>query len=44
MPRGAEYANGPLQSDNAIEAGENKAHGTSGVRPPQYTFPPIDHN
>lgn len=34
MPRGAEYANAPAQSDNAIEAGENKAHGTSGVRPP----------
>ncbi|EYE92839.1 uncharacterized protein EURHEDRAFT_388269 [Aspergillus ruber CBS 135680] len=30
MPRGSEYANAPAQSDNAIEAGENKAHGTSG--------------
>ncbi|KAJ5831809.1 hypothetical protein N7474_000120 [Penicillium riverlandense] len=28
MPRGAEYDNGIPQSDNAIEAGETKAHGT----------------
>jgi hypothetical protein len=27
MPRGAEYDNGIPQSDNAIEAGETKAHG-----------------
>ncbi|KAI4137196.1 MAG: hypothetical protein L6R39_007422 [Caloplaca ligustica] len=27
MPRGAEYADGPPQSDNAIEAGENKIAG-----------------
>jgi hypothetical protein len=32
MPRGAEYDNGIPQSDNAIEAGENKAHGTNPVR------------
>ncbi|BCR89804.1 uncharacterized protein ACHE_51002S [Aspergillus chevalieri] len=30
MPRGSEYANAPAQSDNPIEAGETKAHGTSG--------------
>ncbi|KAL8917700.1 MAG: hypothetical protein Q9172_005728 [Xanthocarpia lactea] len=28
MPRGAEYAEGHPASDNAIEAGENKLHGT----------------
>lgn len=33
MPRGSEYANAPAQSDNPIEAGETKAHGTSGVSP-----------
>ena len=27
MPRGAEYAGEPVQSDNPIEAGETKAHG-----------------
>lgn len=27
MPRGSEYADAPAQSDNAIDAGENKAHG-----------------
>ncbi|KAG8528195.1 uncharacterized protein KY384_007112 [Bacidia gigantensis] len=27
MPRGAEYAGAPPASDNAIEAGETKAHG-----------------
>lgn len=40
MPRGSEYANAPPQSDNPIEAGENKAHGVSGVCPfPQYSVP-----
>jgi hypothetical protein len=34
MPRGAEYDNGIPQSDNAIENGPNKAHGTNPVRPP----------
>ncbi|QKX63658.1 uncharacterized protein TRUGW13939_10829 [Talaromyces rugulosus] len=29
MPRGAEYDNGVPQSDNAIENGPNKAHGTN---------------
>ncbi|KAH1332704.1 hypothetical protein KXV70_003402 [Aspergillus fumigatus] len=29
MPRGAEYDNGIPQSDNAIEAGETKVHGTN---------------
>ncbi|KAJ5621028.1 hypothetical protein N7510_005012 [Penicillium lagena] len=28
MPRGAEFDNGVPQSDNAIEAGVTKAHGT----------------
>ncbi|KAF7136818.1 hypothetical protein CNMCM5793_006336 [Aspergillus hiratsukae] len=28
MPRGAQYDNGIPQSDNAIEAGETKVHGT----------------
>ena len=38
MPRGSEYANAPPQSDNPIGAGENKAHGVSGVRSfPQYS-------
>lgn len=32
MPRGAEYDNGVIQSDNAIETGPNKAHGTNPVR------------
>ncbi|KAL9638230.1 MAG: hypothetical protein Q9164_001681 [Protoblastenia rupestris] len=27
MPRGADYADAPVQSDNAIEAGENKIAG-----------------
>lgn len=27
MPRGAEYADGPIQSDNAIESTENKVVG-----------------
>ena len=27
MPRGAEYADGPVASDNAIDAGENKIAG-----------------
>ncbi|KAI4122411.1 MAG: hypothetical protein LQ338_005834 [Usnochroma carphineum] len=27
MPRGAEYVDGPPQSDNAVEAGENKIAG-----------------
>ncbi|KAK5939508.1 hypothetical protein PMZ80_007886 [Knufia obscura] len=27
MPRGAEYANEPPQSDNAIEQGQDAAHG-----------------
>lgn len=40
MPRGSEYANAPPQSDNPIGAGENKAHGVSGVRSfPQYSEP-----
>ncbi|KAE8154210.1 hypothetical protein BDV25DRAFT_121653 [Aspergillus avenaceus] len=30
MPRGAEYDNNVVQSDNAIEAGPNKVHGTGG--------------
>ncbi|RAL03074.1 uncharacterized protein BO80DRAFT_463290 [Aspergillus ibericus CBS 121593] len=29
MPRGAEYDNGVPQSDNAIDAGETKVHGTN---------------
>lgn len=29
MPRGSEYANDLPQSDNAIDAGENKIHGAS---------------
>ncbi|PCH08080.1 Hypothetical protein PENO1_002740 [Penicillium occitanis (nom. inval.)] len=29
MPRGAEFDNGVPQSDNAIETGPNKAHGTN---------------
>lgn len=29
MPRGAEYDNGLPQSDNAIENGPTKAHGTN---------------
>ncbi|EED17769.1 conserved hypothetical protein [Talaromyces stipitatus ATCC 10500] len=29
MPRGAEYDNGVPQSDNAIETGPTKAHGTN---------------
>lgn len=29
MVRGAEFDNGVPQSDNAIEAGETKAHGVS---------------
>lgn len=33
MPRGADYDNGIPQSDNAIETGPNKAHGTNPVRP-----------
>jgi hypothetical protein len=41
MPRGAEYDNGVPQSDNAIEAGETKVHGTgSGVRPLPFPNPP----
>lgn len=35
MPRGAEFDNGVPQSDNAIETGPNKAHGTNPVRPLQ---------
>merc|ERR1711939_220224 len=31
MPRGAEYDDGVPHSDNAIEAGEDKAHGTRGT-------------
>lgn len=34
MPRGADYDNGIPQSDNAIEAGETKAHGTNPVSLP----------
>lgn len=33
MPRGADYDNGIPQSDNAIEAGPDKVHGTNPVRP-----------
>ncbi|RAO68630.1 uncharacterized protein BHQ10_004642 [Talaromyces amestolkiae] len=29
MPRGADYDNGIPQSDNAIEAGPDKVHGTN---------------
>ena len=29
MPRGAEYDNGIPQSDNAIDAGQTKVHGTN---------------
>ncbi|KAJ5649284.1 uncharacterized protein N7484_003007 [Penicillium longicatenatum] len=34
MPRGAEYDNGIPQSDNAIEAGETKAHGVGNDNAP----------
>ncbi|KAJ5177226.1 uncharacterized protein N7482_003103 [Penicillium canariense] len=34
MVRGAEYDNGIPQSDNAIEAGETKAHGTGNTDAP----------
>ena len=40
MPRGSEYADAPAQSDNAIDAGENKAHGVGVSIPrPRYLFP-----
>lgn len=31
MPRGADYDDGVPRSDNAIESGEDKAHGTGKV-------------
>lgn len=41
MPRGAEFDNGIPQSDNAIETGPNKAHGTNPVRLASAFFTPI---
>lgn len=41
MVRGAEFDNGVPQSDNAIEAGETKAHGV-GATVRQLHRPPIE--
>ena len=30
MPRGADFADGTVQSDNPIEVGETQAHGAGG--------------
>lgn len=42
MVRGAEYDNGVPQSDNAIEAGATKAHGTGATV--RYNKPNRQHN
>ncbi|EAW14855.1 uncharacterized protein ACLA_002660 [Aspergillus clavatus NRRL 1] len=40
MPRGAEYDNGVPQSDNAIDAGQNKVHG---INPANDHLGRVDH-
>ena len=40
MPREAEYANELPQSDNAIEQGQDAAHGAGGV---ELFYPPGPH-
>ncbi|PYH89355.1 hypothetical protein BO71DRAFT_403139 [Aspergillus ellipticus CBS 707.79] len=50
MPRGAEYDNGVPQSDNAIDPGQTKVHGTNPevrslpipIPNPPFPFPPYN--